>query len=187
MPRVLFKRTPTEAEGGPGHPYREGSVFDVSPRSAQRWIEMEAASPAPIERPATVQPAPPRLAAEPVKAEIDHVAFHAKFPTTPVPEKSEKAEATTVASEGDAASGGALVAIEAGGEAPPIMVDAPAPVPKPKRVMRAAAGGAMWNVFEDGKLLNRRPIDKLSATAMVATGIDAPPIPTRPGKDVLGT
>lgn len=102
MPRILFTRTPSEAEGGPGHPFREGTVHELHPRSFRRWLDMEAGVPAPL----------PAAAPAAVPAAVDHQA--------------EGVAPEGVATEGDAASGGALVAetveaVEAGGEAPPII------------------------------------------------------------------
>ena len=49
MPLILFTRTPSIAEGGPGHPFREGAVHDVAPRSARRWLDIGCAVPAPAD------------------------------------------------------------------------------------------------------------------------------------------
>lgn len=185
MPRILFKRTPTEAEGGPGHPFVEGSVFEVAPRSARRWIDMEAAVLAPIVQASSV----PAAAAH-------HPVVHASVSTNkpldvtasqhPVITRAfarHEKEEPPIASEKDAASGGALVA-EKAKEEPTVIVEAKLEH-KPNREMRPAATGAdRWHVFEDGKQISTRSMPKLVAQAMVETGIDAPPIPARPGKDV---
>jgi hypothetical protein len=182
MPRIRFLRTPTEAEGGPGHPFREGTAHDVAPRSARRWLEMEAAVLAPIDDDVETT--------EIFSAAGEKVAQFNKL-KTPVPigefeaamdaRLDPPAPTQSVAIEGDAASGGALVAVEAGGCAPPILVELPTAEEQPKAEERANAGREMrpagrglWHVFQGAEQLSRQPLRRIDAEALVEYGPDAP-------------
>jgi len=116
MPRILFTRTPSEAEAGPGHDFAAGRIYDVAPRSARRWLELGAALPAP-------------------EAEASLSDF------VPV--------GTIAAAE--------FEAVEAGGEAPPVIV--------PARHIRHAAAGK-WHAYEGERRLTERAVAKEEAQAI---------------------
>ena len=143
MPKILFTRTPSEAEGGPGHDFAEGQIYDVSARSARRWFDLGFA----------VEPPRPQIITQRIgDGEI-------QMRILPEPVSIEAFEAAIA--DGSASS---ITAVETGGQAPPVIV--------PLRHIRHAASGK-WHVYEGERRLTDRAIPKEEAQAMAdARGTD---------------
>jgi hypothetical protein len=213
MPKIRFTRTPTEAEGGPNHIFFEGTVHDLKPRSVRRWLEMEAA----VLVDEDAAPWPKHTRSEAAQAQGATIRVTAggydSGTVSAWPSDADVHAATgpqgappVVAKENEGASGGVLVGavvpletalfevVEAGGEAPPIIVPsvfgvgsvgdesgepvAAAGEGEPnrdakRREMRPAGTSGRFHVYEDGIRISRQPLAKMDAEAMVEHGIDA--------------